>query len=532
MTEEKRQLKVFLCHAKADRSKVQELYRSLRRRGVSVWFSGVDLLPGQDIKVEIPKAVDSSDAIIICLTQNSVDKEGYIQTEIKLAVDKSLEMPDGRIFLIPARLEESDLPYNLKRYHAVNLYEKEGFTQLMKALKLRASQLERTMVELPKERESTSSAKKVFEEKKFTRQKHEINKNNTEQPPESFVKDIRAKGDISDNVIVTGSGNVINLGKQVDNPNNIPKEKAHSLLSWFLDIKLLGFLIALAVLLFGNNIYAQFKGHSVFVPAVTPTLLRDIIPTPLFTPTNTVLLPIATSTSLPTEITDIKGVPMALVPMGEFIMGSNNGQEDEKFTHNLNLDSFYIDKYEVTNFLYKTCVEAGECSKPQRDVSYTRESYYGDLKFDSYPVIYVNWDMAMVFCKWRGARLPYESEWEKAARGVDGRIFPWGDVIDRANANYLGSDTLAVGSYEDGKSIYGLYDMAGNVWEWTGSIYKSYPYVSFDGREELGLMLGSRVFRGGSWGDTANDLRSSIRIGAAPLFFGYDIGFRCAKDVP
>ena len=170
---DKRPLKVFLCHASADKPKVRELYRTLRRRGVQPWLDAENLIPGQNWEIEIPKALLSSDAIIICLSPNSVDKEGYVQKEIKFALDKALEMPEGRIFLIPAKLEECDLPFSLRQYQAVNLYEKEGYARLMKALKLRASQLERNTVELPKEGEIISEIKKVVEEKKSVEPKEE-----------------------------------------------------------------------------------------------------------------------------------------------------------------------------------------------------------------------------------------------------------------------------------------------------------------------------------------------------------------------
>jgi TIR domain len=148
MPESKRPLKVFLCHASADKPKVRELYRYLRRRGIQPWLDAENLIPGQNWEIEIPKAIQTSDAIIICLTKNSIDKEGYVQKEIRFALDKALEMPEGRIFLIPARLEECDLPYSLKQYQWVNFYEEGGYSKLMKALKERALQLERATVEL------------------------------------------------------------------------------------------------------------------------------------------------------------------------------------------------------------------------------------------------------------------------------------------------------------------------------------------------------------------------------------------------
>jgi hypothetical protein len=149
MAEKKKKLRVFLCHASDDLSRAEELYLYLRRRGIRPWLDSKDLMPGQDWKVEIPEAITSSDAIIVCLSKMSVDKEGYVQKEIAFALDKALEMPGGRIFLIPARFEECEVPESLNRYHWVNLFEADGHTKLMNALRRRASQLRRTDVEVP-----------------------------------------------------------------------------------------------------------------------------------------------------------------------------------------------------------------------------------------------------------------------------------------------------------------------------------------------------------------------------------------------
>ena len=149
-TTDKRPLKVFLCHASTDKPKVRELYRYLKKRGIQPWFDEEDLVGGQDWQVEIPKALATSDAIIICLTKNSVDKEGYIQKEIKFALDKALEMPEGRIFLIPVKFEECEVPFTLNRYQWVDLTVESGYAKMMKALKFRASQLERSTIEVSK----------------------------------------------------------------------------------------------------------------------------------------------------------------------------------------------------------------------------------------------------------------------------------------------------------------------------------------------------------------------------------------------
>ncbi len=126
--------------------------------------------------------------------------------------------------------------------------------------------------------------------------------------------------------------------------------------------------------------------------------------TPKFTPTGT---------PLPNEITDLKGVPMRLVPAGNFTMGSER-YDNEKPIHEVYLDAYYMDKYEVTNALYKACVDAGVCDPPKNSSSNTRSSYYGNSQYDDYPVIYVDWNMAKTYCEWRGAGLPTEAQWEKA----------------------------------------------------------------------------------------------------------------------
>ncbi len=146
---ETKKLQVFLCHASADKPKVSELYRYLRRRGIAPWLDAEDLLPGQDWQIEIPKALLASDVIVVCLTQNSVTKEGYVQKEIGFALDKAQEKP-GAIFIIPAKLEACDVPDRLSRYHWVDLHLDGGYARLMRSLKLRADQLERTRIELSK----------------------------------------------------------------------------------------------------------------------------------------------------------------------------------------------------------------------------------------------------------------------------------------------------------------------------------------------------------------------------------------------
>jgi formylglycine-generating enzyme required for sulfatase activity len=294
----------------------------------------------------------------------------------------------------------------------------------------------------------------------------------------------------------------------------------------------------LAVLL----VFAIAGCNSQAVATATPALPETPAPassaTPLPLPTDT---PVVFTPTAPTgEMTDAKGVVMRLVPGGPFTMGSNNGMPDEKPIHTVDLPAFYMDKYEVTNARYKACVDVGVCQVPANTgAGFHSGAYgtYGDQQFDNYPVIWVDWNRANTYCAWRGARLPAETEWEKAARGTDGRKYPWGDGIDPTFANYgshvpdiyggVFGKTTAVGTYPAGQSPYGIYDMAGNVWEWTADWYDVYP----GGDPAINGAAGQeayRVLRGGAWSDDPELLRSTFRGGNNPDTTVNYIGFRCA----
>ncbi len=242
--------------------------------------------------------------------------------------------------------------------------------------------------------------------------------------------------------------------------------------------------------------------------------------------------PATPESSLPEEITQ-NNIPMRLVPAGEFTMGNDEGEIESRPAGSIFVDTFYIDKFEVTNEMYDACTSEGKCRAPRLLGSSTRTSYYRMPNFADYPVLYVSWEMARAYCDWRGARLPTEAEWEKAARGVeDARPYPWGFTFDCAYANYPGcvGDTAAVNQYDKGQSPYGVYGMAGNVWEWTSSLSSFYPYNPDDGRENPGES-GKRIVRGGSWspfGGTGDLIRLDTRFAVDPVYYGAYIGIRCA----
>jgi formylglycine-generating enzyme required for sulfatase activity len=256
------------------------------------------------------------------------------------------------------------------------------------------------------------------------------------------------------------------------------------------------------------------------IASLTETFTPTLTPTNTLTETVTLTDTVAPTVTLPSSI-NAPETGMVLVPAGQFVMGQGSDE------HTPSVNAFFIDKYEVTNALHKVCVTARGCSMPSDQVTYNNPAY-GD-----YPVVFVNWKHAMAYCEWRGARLPTEAEWEKAARGTDGRNYPWGEGTgcNLANASGCEGSTSQVGSYPDGTSVYGAYDLAGNVSEWVSSLYKSYPYSPVDGREDLNSD-GLRVLRGGNWNLNFIFLRTWYRNPADPEIPLDRVGFRCAKDAP
>ena len=514
MSEPNRPLKIFLCHASADKPTVRELYKRLESDGADAWLDSEDLIPGQNWRVEIPTAVENSDIVLVCISENSVNKEGYVQKEISFALDKALEMPEGRIFLIPVRLESCEVPRRLSDYQWVDLFSENGYERLMLALKLRAEQIGAEPPGrkgwLPKIGSKPIVSKPRQDISSVPTDKEAPKKVATVPPPESE--------------------------KAKDKKTERPQLKAKYI------VAIIGIMVTITAAVIGlplierwfpqaseptATIQAKISSTDQFVPiVVTKTLPPKLVPTDTFTIVPTVL---------PSEIADSNGVEMVLVPEGKFIMGSNDGKPGEGPAHQVFLNAYYIDKYEVTNALYKICVEASACVQPANTSKY-KKSEYGQ-----HPVTYVNWGMANDYCEWRGARLPTEAEWEKAARGTDERTYPWGEEIDCSYANYWGKDggcvggTAVVGGYEKGKSPYDAYDMAGNVWEWVADWYEETYYEISPFSNPQGPERGdTRVIRGRSWYSynpfAITDMRSVIRTSFFPSVIDPYTGFRCVRS--
>jgi len=232
-----------------------------------------------------------------------------------------------------------------------------------------------------------------------------------------------------------------------------------------------------------------------------------------------------------TQVSPKDGMTSLYVPAGEFSMGNAKGNSDEKPAHKVYVDAFWIDQTEVTNAMYAKCVGAGSCKVPVKTDSDTRPNYYADSQYADYPVIRVDWSQADVYCRWAGRGLPSEAQWEKAARGTDGRTYPWGEYMDPGKVNYNGKDTAKVGSYPEGASPYGALDMAGNVSEWVADWFDAGYYAKSALKNPPGPDSGEeRVLKGGSWDSTEIGLRSSFRGSYDPASQAFDRGMRCAAN--
>lgn len=242
-----------------------------------------------------------------------------------------------------------------------------------------------------------------------------------------------------------------------------------------------------------------------------------------------------------TSVRPADGATMMYVPAGDFIMGWNDGSSNEKPEHKVSLDAYWIDRTEVTNAAYGKCVSAGRCEKAPA------------LGEPAAPVISVPWDQAAAYCSWAGGRLPTEAEWEKAARGTDGRLYPWGNELDKTRLAQFTWDNVMkpTGSYPTGASPYGVLDMAGSAFEWVADWYSSNYHGSSPASNPQGPQSGKvHVIRGGWWEWCPSYIRCNLkpsyrstyrngtgnygRGGSGPAWIYYPwAGFRCSStDTP
>lgn len=314
-------------------------------------------------------------------------------------------------------------------------------------------------------------------------------------------------------------------------------------------------IIVLLMVVFGKGIINPSSTKITIIPSIdspnqpvdtltpsaskTPTALQTKSPTPVITSTPTINIPLGSI-----QISDIDNMEMVYIPEGNSIMGINNTENDESPQHKVYLDAFWIDKHEVTNGQYQFCVNSGNCTKPENTTFFSHKDY------TNHPVIFVNWYDAKNYCNWAGRDLPTEAQWEKAARGPDGYIYPWGNEKPKGfQANFCdktcGEDwksiyindgykkTAPVGNYQEGSSPYGVLDLAGNVWEWVGDWYSENYYSSQSTwTNPIGPTTGDyKVIRGGGWGNLEGKISSTNRGRDGLEDIGENLGFRCVLNI-
>ena len=592
---------VFISYSRKDLVFVERLAKDLKAAGLETWYDLSGLEIGAHWGMEIQAAIRHSQYIIIVLSPNSIVSE-WVEREFIYAsnhklkiiplIHKSCDLP-----LWSVTMHYIDMQGRNYKRHFGELLQVLGVEpgQAISAAgsaeavarqaaeekaRLEEQARQKSIAE-EKQRQEAEERLRLEEEKRVHQAALELEKSRqeTQKRQQRAAEITRLQQEIETalageqwkkaRLLIT---QLNHLGPQARTlANGLRKHLPNSRIpGWVWAAPVVLVVIALLGLWVRVNMGVAWPA-----PTAVPNATGTYIPTPIPTITSTFTLtlpPTATLTPFlnPTSIVTVVSTPgigstwprpadgmaMVFVPAGTFTMGDTIAQamaECQKFEndcqqswftseqppHNVALNAYWIDKTEVTNFMYAMCVKAGACQMPSQSSSSTRASYYGNPQFDNYPVTFVNWTNASAYCTWAGARLPTEAEWEKAARGADGSTYPWGNIspscslanLDPYGKSACEGDTSMVGSYPSGASPYGALDMAGNVWDWVNDWYGAAYYASSPASNPPGPSSGTlRVLRGGSWTNNENGMRSAIRVWNIPsLSYDY-FGFRCAHN--
>ena len=510
---------IFISYARKDRPRAKVLASALEAKGWSVWWDR-DIRSGKPFDRVIEEALAKAKCVIVVWSPDSVNSD-WVRVEASEGLKREI--------LIPVLIEKGvEPPLRFRQIQSVDLFDWDGTKSSPEFDKLVADIADilgppaKAEMEQVAVGETEEVATTVLEREEEPVLAHEPVPPEVEVPaldpprPEQMALTETEKGGphvVEQEREPTLAPEPPPPEPSAEAPRPPPPPPWPKLLPWFIGIALL------ASVFVAFWVFQKPEPIPRVEPPVTPPTAPITAPTPpKITP------------GRPTKATPPKG--MVLVPAGEFWMGCNEKvdrkcRKYEKPGRKIYLDAFSIDKHEVTVAHYRKCVEAGKCSN---DGLTSREKCNWDKPGrEDHPVNCVDWNQAKTYCAWAGKRLLTEAEWEKAARGTKGRIYPWGNQWDSSRANVGTGGTVSVGSNASGVSPYGVYDMAGNVWEWTSSLDKSYPYLAEEGREGP-KNKGYRVFRGGSWWrSSAEYARTSTRNWNVPAYRYFSIGFRCAK---
>ncbi len=518
---------IFLAHAREDKAAVLKLHQRLKSRGFQPWLDEIDLVGGQIWEHEIRKVIQGADLVLACLSSQSVDRVGYAQNEFNMALTEYRKRPRESIFLIPVRLDDCDVPdlkdldngVGLRSIHWVDLFEENGFNNLLRAIETKLgdktistgagsrywhylSALAVTLV-VGMGFAIWQSSNAILGDKEDTRNEDTFPTIVTPKVP-SVAETTNGNSKSVETSGIEGK----TLAGRLEVPLASLKPEAGPTVSMEPEIK------------------KALDREPTRVPDLVPAveLPTDMLPTPLFVAPK------------PGDVfQDCDDCPeMVVLPDGSFFMGSQRHNRNERPKHRVSIEAFALGKYEVTFAEWDNCVAAKGCDHRPGDEGWGR---------DRRPVVNVSWEATQQYIRWlsqkTGAayRLPSESEWEYAARPREGTTYSWGNEIgkNRANCDGCGSrwddrQTAPVGSFP--ANDHGLHDVHGNVWEWVGDVWhKSYAGAPDDGRAWVKGSTSKRVLRGGSWDNEADSMRSAFRIKQSPNSQTYAFGFRVARSL-
>jgi formylglycine-generating enzyme required for sulfatase activity len=531
---------VFISYRRADVYTALAVYENLKNQGYDVFFDYRSISSG-DFEQIITSNIRARAHFLLILTPTALDRcnepGDWLRREIEIAIgEKRNIIPlffKGFRFGIPSVSDKlTGRLSNLNRYNGLNVHE-DYFDEAMQRVRTQYLNIPLNTVLHP----VSTEVQKVVIAEQFAADEaleqiddvKELVKQADEKPP---------------------------LKKDLPKPlfPQALKSKATSRIStlpWRMlalvgaGVLIIGFLIWGVAKFSHDSPQATSEPTGIFQPSLTsviqPTTTASHEPEQTNTPpASETSIPIVPTLGIGSTLAGKDGMTLLYVPAGEFTMGGY-GESDTEPGHTVFLDAFWMDRTEVTNAMYAQCVDDGACNKPSSTKSSTRASYYGNSEFKNYPVIYVSWHDANAYCKWSNRRLPSEAEWEKSARGKNGRRYPWGnDKPSRSLLSYYQSDTTEAGIHPDGASPYGVLDMAGNVREWTADWYDATYYAISPASNPLGPNTAAwRVLRGSSWNDGAeycagvycfDAIASTRRVRGGDYQNSINIGFRCAMS--